>query len=178
MRIDRCARNAAFLIAVSSLPLAGQQNTGFLKTEVNPGRAGVFVDGKYIGPAGNFGISRKYSIASGEHEVRLLEPRYEEIVTKVTIQPGKTTKLAETMKALPPAKPPFGILRTTSPNKFAAVYVNGRFMGHAGEFNNSVQGLKLNPGDYKVKIVQPGAMDAPEEQVKIETDKVTMVHSK
>lgn len=176
MRINRFARNAALLIAVSSLPLAGQ-NTGYLKTKVDPGRAGVFVDGKYIGPAGNFGIGRKYSVASGEHEIRLLEPRYEEVVTRVTIQPGKTTKLAQTMKALPPAKPPFGILRTISPDKFAAVYVNDRFMGHAGEFNNPVQGLKLNPGDYKVKIVPPGATEGHEEQVKIETDKVTIVHS-
>ena len=132
------------------------------------------LDGKYVGPAGNFGVGRKYTVAAGDHEVRLSEPRYEDVVTKVTIAPGKTTKLAETMKALPPAKPPFGRLRTMAPDKFEAVYVNGKFMGHAGEFNNPVQGLMLNPGTYIVKVVPVNGGEGREEQIKIEADKVTI----
>lgn len=38
------------------------------------------------------------------------------------------------MKALPPANPPFGVLRTNSSDKFGAVYVNGKYMGHVDEF--------------------------------------------
>ncbi len=162
---------------VSVLPLAAQQSSGYLKTKVNPGRAGVFIDGKYVGPAANFHVGRTYTVGAGEHEVRLSEPRYEDIVTKVTIQPGKTTRLSETMKPLPLAKPPFGLLRTPSADKYAAVYVNGKFMGHAGEFNNRVQGLQLNPGEYTVKIVPLGASDGPEEKVKIEADRVTVVRA-
>jgi hypothetical protein len=178
MRITSFVRNAALLIAVAGIPVVAQPNTGYLKTKVDPGRAGVFIDGKYIGPAGNFGVGRKYTVAAGEHEVRLSEPRYEDVVTKVTIQAGKTTNLAQTMKALPLAKPPFGRLRTVSADKFAAVYVNGKFMGHAGEFNNSVQGLLLNPGAYTVKIVPMSGGEGREEQVKIEADKVTIVQAK
>ena len=174
MRIISFARNAALLIAVTSIAVVGQQSTGYLKMHVDPGRAGVFIDGKYVGPAGNFGIGRKYTVAAGEHEVRLSEPRYEDVVTKVTIQPGKTTKLAETMKPVPLAKPPFGRLRTIYPDKFAAVYVNGKFMGHAGEFNNPVQGLLLNPGTYTVKVVPVSGGEGREEQVTIEADKVTI----
>jgi hypothetical protein len=175
MRITTFARLAALLVAVASIPVVGQQNIGYLKTKVNPGRAGVFIDGKYVGPAANFKIGRKYAVAAGEHEVRLSEPRYEDVVTKVTIEPGKTTKLSETMKPLPLAKPPFGRLRTPSPDKFAAVYVNGKYMGHADEFSNSGQGLLLNPGDYKVKIVPVSGGQEREESVKIEADKVTIV---
>jgi hypothetical protein len=178
MRITSFLRNAALLIAVTCIPVVAQQNTGYLKTNVNPGRAGVFIDGKYVGPAGNFGVGRKYTVAAGEHEVKLVEPRYEDVVTKVTVQAGKTTKLAQTMKELPLAKPPFGTLRTISPDKFEAVYVNGKFMGHAGEFNNSVQGLQLNPGSYAVKIVPVAGGEGHEEQVKIEADKVTIVKGK
>ena len=177
MRIASFVRNAALLIAVASIPVVAQQNTGSLKTSINPGRAGVFIDGKYVGPAGNFGVGRKYTVAAGEHEVRLSEPRYEDVVTKVTIQAGKTTKLAQTMKELPLAKPPFGLLRTMSEDKFAAVYVNGKFMGHAGEFNNPVQGLQLNPGAYAVKIVPVAGGEGHEEQVKIEADKATIVRA-
>src|SRR5271157_5964500 len=136
MRIASFVRNAALLMAVTGIPVVAQQSTGYLKTKVDPGRAGVFIDGKYVGPAGNFGVGRKYAVAAGDHEVKLLEPRYEDVVTKVTIQAGKTAKVSETMKPLPPAKPPFGKLHTVSSNKFDAVYVNDRFMGHAGEFNN------------------------------------------
>lgn len=170
-------RNAALLLAVAGIPLVAQQGTGYLKTKINPGRAGVFIDGKYVGPAGNFGVGRKYAVAAGEHEIKLLEPRYEDVVTKVTIQPGKTTKLSQAMKALPTPKPPFGRLRTISNDKFAAVYVNGRYMGHADEFSNSHQGLLLNPGPYAVKIVPVAGGEGREENVKIEADKVAIVRA-
>ena len=62
--------NAVLLIAVSIVPVAGQ-STGCLKTKVDPGRAGVFIDGKYVGPAENFRVGRKYAVAAGEHEVKL-----------------------------------------------------------------------------------------------------------
>lgn len=177
MRIALLTGVAALVIATTGTPVLAQQNTGYLKTKVNPGRAGVFIDGKYVGPAGNFGVGRKYAVAAGEHEVRLSEPRYEDYVGKITIQPGKTAKLEQSLKALPKPKPPFGRLRTISPDKFAAVYVNGKFMGHAGEFNNSVQGLKLNPGEYTVKIVPVTGNEGREEHIRIEADKVTVVRS-
>ncbi len=175
MRLVSFARNAALLIAVICIPVVGQQNTGYLKTKVKPSRAGVFIDGKYVGPAGNFGVGRKYAVPAGEHEVRFSEPRYEDFVTKFTIETGKTSKLAARMNAVPLAKPPFGRLRTTSSDKFAAVYVNGKYMGHVDEFSNSFQGLQLNPGDYAVKVVPLAGGEGKEEQVKIEADKVTIV---
>jgi hypothetical protein len=155
--------------------LAGQSGQGKLKTSVNPGRTGVFVDGKYLGPAANFRMARTYALPEGEHEVRLSEPRYEEMVTKVKIEAGKTTKLSETMKPLPPAQPPFGRLRTIASEKYAAVYVNDKFMGHAGEFNNPIQGLKLNPGEYTVKIVPVAGGPGHEEKVKIEAGKTVVL---
>jgi hypothetical protein len=176
MRVYSWVWRAALLSAALCVPVFGQQNTGYLKTSVNPGRAGVFVDGKYVGPAANFRIGRKYAVAPGEHEIKLEEPRYEEVVTKATIQAGKTFTLSQTMKPLAPAKPPFGRLRTVAPmDKFVAVYVNGRFMGHAGEFNNSVQGLLLNPGSYAVKFVPANGPEGKEQQVTIEADKTTIV---
>jgi hypothetical protein len=157
------------------LPLLAQgQNTGALCVKARPGRAGVFVDGKYLGPAANFRIARTYPVAAGEHEVKLIDPRYEELTTKVTIQPGKKTTISETLKALPPPKPPFGRLRTENSDKFAAVYVNDRFMGHVDEFSNTAQGLLLNPGEYTVKIV-PATGQPITQTVKIEADKTVIV---
>ena len=46
-------------------------------------------------------------------------------------------------------------------------------LGHAGEFNNSLQGPKLNRGEYTVIIVPINGGDGREEHVKIEAEKVT-----
>jgi len=165
----------AVLAAAAVLPLlAQQQNLGSLCVKAHPGRAGVFVDGKYLGPAANFRIARTYPVAAGDHEVKLSDPRYEELTTKVTIQPGKKTTISETLKALPPPKPPFGKVRTENPDKFAAVYVNEKFMGHVDEFNNGSQGLLLNPGEYTVKIV-PATGQPITQTVKVEADKTVIV---
>jgi hypothetical protein len=55
----------------------------------------VFIDGKYVGPAANFKIARTYELSLGEHEVRVAEPRYEEILRKGRITAGKKTVLKE-----------------------------------------------------------------------------------
>ncbi len=160
----------AFIVA--SLTCFAADN-GKLKTEVNPGRAGVFVDGKYVGPAANFKIARTYDVAPGEHEIKLADPRYQEIVKKVTIEAGKKTVVKETMVALPPAKPPFGRLRVENGDHFSAVYVNDRYMGHADEFDNFAQGLLLNPGTYEVKIVPVNGAPVTK-SITIEADKTVI----
>lgn len=137
-------------------PMAFGQGVGYLRANIDPGRAGVFVDGRYLGPATNFGIARKYALSPGEHQLRLVDPRYEELSTSIQIREGKETSLWEELKPLPEPKPPFGTLRVICPDKFAAVYLNGRFQGHADEFNNPYQGLLLNPGEYEVRVVPTG----------------------
>ena len=156
-----------------SLTCAAADN-GKLKTEVEPGRAGVFIDGKYVGPAANFKIARKYDVAAGEHEIKLADPRYQEIVKKITINAGKTTVMKETMVALPPAKPPFGKLRIENADHFAAVYVNDRYMGHVDEFSNFAQALLLNPGTYEVRVV-PTTGAPITKSVTIEAEKTVIV---
>ena len=169
------AIGCVFLAVLPSAAKAG--NVGYLKTIVDPRRAGVFVDDKYLGPSANFKIAMKFPLSPGEHEVKLVEPRYEDYSTKVTIQAGKTTKLNQKLTPRPPAKPPFGRLRTIADDKFAAVYVNGQFMGHVDEFSNSAQGLLLNPGEYTVKIAPVNGGPEHEEKIKIEVDKVTVVRA-
>lgn len=161
-----------FVVALAA-PVFAQN--GFIKTKVNPGRAGVFIDGKYVGPAGNFAMSRKYAVAAGEHEVTLREPRYEEITTKVTVQANKTATVSQTMKAREVPKPPFGRLRTVTDGKFDAVYLNNTYMGHADEFNNSSQGLLIAPGEYALKIVSQSGETRHEEKVSLKTDQTTVV---
>jgi len=150
------------------------QQTGYMKTKVEPSRAGVFVDGKYVGPAGNFGVGRKYALTPGEHKIKLADPRYEDLETTVNVQAGKTVELKQTMKELPKPKGPFGNLRTKNLDKFAAVYVNDHFMGHAGEFNNPLQVLQLPVGEYTVRI-EPAGGQPVTQKVKVEAGKTVIV---
>ena len=166
-------KSIAFLICIASCALFAADGT--LKTKVSPGRAGVFVDGKYLGPAANFGRSRTYSIPAGEHEIKLAEPRYEEVAKKVNIAAGQKLTITETLKPLPLAKPPFGRVRTMHPDKFAAVYVNGKFMGHVDEFSNFAQGLLLNPGSYELKIVPATSGSPVAKTITVEADKTVIV---
>jgi hypothetical protein len=123
-----------------------------MKVKVEPGRAGVFVDGKYLGPAANFGMGRKYSLPAGDHKIKLVEPRYEDLETTVKVEAGKTVELKQTMKKLPEPKGPFGSMRTKHADKYAAVYINDHYMGHVDEFSNAWQVLKLPAGEYNVRI--------------------------
>jgi hypothetical protein len=161
---------AAILV---SLPVLAQQ-TGTLKAKVNPGRAGVFLDGKYLGPAANFRIARSYSVPAGEHELKLVEPRFQDITKKITVEAGKTTVVREKMTALPAPKPPFGRVRTINDDKFAPVYVNDKFYGHVDEFSNSSQGLLLPPGSYDIGI-EPSKGTPVKQKVTVEADKIAIV---
>lgn len=164
----------ALLVASGSQLVAQQQTTGYIKTKVNPGRAGVFVDGKYVGPAANFRIARKYAISPGEHEIMLVDPRFEQLVTKVSVEAGKTATISQTLKPIEPAKPPFGKVRTVHADKFAPVFVNGKYFGHVDEFSNFAQGILLNPGEYEVKI-EPASGSPVIQKVKVEAGQTAVV---
>jgi len=105
----------------------------------------------------------------------LVDPRYEEMTTTVTLQAGKTTVVSETLKPLPPANPPFGRIRIECPDKYAAVYVNDKFYGHADEFNNPAQGLLLPPGEYTVRIEPLSGGNPVKQTVRAEADKTVIV---
>jgi hypothetical protein len=174
-------RMAAVVVFVLTLlsglsVLAQESGTGYLKVKANPDHAGVFIDGKYVGPAANFGRARKYAVAPGEHEIVLRDPLCQDATTKVTITAGKTSTISQTLQVLTAAKPPFGTLRVEGgSSKFDAVYINGKFMGHVDEFNNFAQGLLLNPGDYTLKVVSPDGKTELEQKITIQENKKTHI---
>src|SRR6185503_8361118 len=123
-----------------------------LKVKTNSGRTGVFVDGKYLGPAANFKIRRTYSLPAGQHELILREPRFEDYKTNITITAGKTTKISQTLKERPKPEPPYGTLKLSGFEKYSAVYLNGSYVGHADEFDFSRQSLLIKPGEYDIEV--------------------------
>jgi len=173
------------VLAVSCSFLASAADkSGAIKARVSPGRAGDWIDGKYVGPAVRFSVPEKYSVEAGDHEVVLQDPRYEEMTVKVTVKPGKTATVHGKLKKLPVPNPPFGRLRfgggepesfiSVTTGDVSPVYLNGKFYGYVDELNNAGGGLLIAPGTYRLKMESPlfGTID---QDVTITANKVTVV---
>jgi hypothetical protein len=157
---------------------------GYIKARGNPGDAGLFINGKYIGPAARFTVPEKYHAPLGEVEVSIRDPRSEDFTSKVMVQPGKTVHLQYHLRRLEPAKPPFGTFRLSggtpesgfslSGGDIGAVYINDKYYGYVEELNNVGSGILLNPGTYDLHIESPLLGDI-RQKITIEANKTTMV---
>jgi len=162
----------------------GAAEEGYIKARGKPTGAGLFVDGKYIGPAGRFTVPEKYKVAAGEHEISLKDPRYEDFGAKVTVRPNKTSKIGYKMKKFAPPKGPFGRLRfggdgsesfiSVTSGDTGAIYINDKYWGFIDELNNAGGGMLLPPGEYNVRA-ETNNFGVVSQTVKIEANKVTVI---
>lgn len=170
------------MLAVLAFPLAAE--TGYLRVRSSPTGAGLFVDGKYVGPAGRFTVPEKWPVEAGTHEVTLRDPRYEDFTTKVEIKAGETTKVRAKLKKAEEPKGPFGRLRLKGgePESFWSVaqgdtgpfYLNGKFMGYVDELNNVNGGLMVPAGTYEL-TVESQVYGPVKQSVTIEAGKVNSI---
>jgi hypothetical protein len=183
--ISRLTLLGSYVIAAGvGVSLLQAQDTGFVRARGKPGDAGVFVNGKYAGPASRFTVPEKYAAPAGEVEVSFKDPRYEDFTTRVTVRPKKTTKLKYSLKLREAAKPPFGTFRlgggesesylSISAGDTGAIYLNDQFYGHVDELNNKGSGILLNPGTYDLYISSP-VFGEIRQKLTIEANKTTIV---
>ncbi len=174
----------ALLALLISFSATAADKSGAIKARGRPGRAGLFIDGKYVGPAVRFTVPEKYEVEPGEHEVTLRDPRYEDYTTKVTVQPGKTAKVSYKLKAVPTVPPPYGRLRfgggesesfiSVTSGDVSAVYINDKFYGYLDEMNNRGSGWLMPPGKYRVKC-NSALFGNIDQEVTLEANKVTVI---
>ncbi|HUQ94401.1 MAG TPA: PEGA domain-containing protein [Bryobacteraceae bacterium] len=172
------ATTSVFLASAADKP-------GSIKARVSPSRAGVWVDGKYVGPAGRFTVPEKYPVEAGEHEVTFRDPRFEDWSTKVTVRAGKNTTIRGKLKPVPLTPPPYGRLRfgggeaesfiSVTAGDTSPVFINDRFYGYIDELNNAGGGLLLPPGTYRVKCDSP-IFGSINQEVTLTANKVTVIH--
>ncbi|MCU0229188.1 MAG: PEGA domain-containing protein, partial [Bryobacterales bacterium] len=103
---------AGVLLLGLMLPALAQDKPTRIRVQADPSVAGLFIDGKYVGPTENFHISIPYEVSAGEHKIRLVDPRYEDYETTVTAVDGQTTKFEFKMTPTPIPPAPFGQIRT------------------------------------------------------------------
>jgi hypothetical protein len=64
-------------------------NDGGVSLEITPDGVGVFVDGSYVGPVGEFGPARPLTLPPGPHRIEVRAPGFNTITLEVTITPGE-----------------------------------------------------------------------------------------
>ncbi len=176
---------AAFVCCLTfTLAAPAAEKTGYIKARGKPTGAGLFIDGKYVGPAGRFTVPEKYSVDPGEREISLKDPRYEDFTTKATVQPGKTTKISYKLKKVEPPKGPFGRLRfggdgsesfiSVTAGDTGPVYINDKFFGFIDELNNAGGGILLPAGTYNVRA-ESQKYGTINQKVTIEPNKVVVI---
>lgn len=163
-----CLRRAASLL-IGMLILAGEiaashaQNQvmgellfeGATKVEQD---SGVWVDGNYVGYLRELKGNKKISLLPGEHEVIVRQSGYQDFVQKVVVEPGGQRLISVTMHLAPNAVVPDAtatLKLKIKPNR-AAVFLDGKYVGHAAEFGGKFRSMKISPGKHRLRVELAG----------------------
>jgi hypothetical protein len=120
--------------------------------------AGIWVDGQYLGYLKELKGSKKILLLPGEHDILARQAGYKDFRQKVTLQPAEVRLLPVTMeKDLSVTMPTITaeVKLSVNPDR-AAVFVDGTFVGHAGELGGMGRGLLVAPGKRKITISLTG----------------------
>lgn len=120
--------------------------------------SGVWVDGQYVGYLKELKGSKKVLLLPGEHVISVRQDGYQDFVQHVNLQPGEKLVVNVAMQKGPTGAMPAvtsTVKISVNPSR-AAVFLDGLFVGHVGEFAGAGRGLLVAPGPHKIKIALPG----------------------
>jgi hypothetical protein len=120
--------------------------------------SGVWVDGEYVGYLKELKGSKKVLLLPGEHVITVRQDGYQDFTERVVLQPGQKEVVRVAMeKALTGPLPSVTatIKIAVNPSR-AAVFLDGLFVGHVGEFEGAGRGMLVAPGEHRIKIALPG----------------------
>ena len=152
------------------------------KTNVDK-NSGVWVDGQYVGYVKELKGSKRVLLLPGEHVISVRQNGYQDLAQAVTLQPGQTQVIPVAMnKAATGPMPPDSELATirmeVNPSR-AAVFVDGRFVGHVAEFGGIGKAMEVVPGRHQIRVALPGyetfqteINPQPKQKVEVKTDLV------
>jgi hypothetical protein len=143
--------------------------------------SGVWVDGQYVGYLGELKGSKKLLLLPGTHEITVRQGGYLDFTQTVSVRAGQKQVIPVKMEKDIRIRLPrvtAEIKLDVRPNR-AAVFVDGVFIGHVGEFNGLGKGLLVEPGKRKITITLPGYQTfeteidlAPNQKSTVKTDLV------
>ena len=148
------------LIASCALPQTSKvmgeiQFEGATKVEKT---SGVWIDGGYVGYLKELHGDKKVLLLPGEHEIAVRQSGYDDFVQRVVVEPGQTQVIRVAMHLTPRATTPSvtSTLKLNVQPARAAVFLDGRFVGHASEFGGSFHSMLISPGKHMIKVELPG----------------------
>ena len=123
--------------------------------------AGVWIDGKYAGYVKELKGDRKVILPAGEHEFVIKQAGYQDLVKKITVDPDQSPfqTIAVVLEENPKMTYPGGNAaecRLDIQPKRAAVFVDGNYMGHGGDFGGHFHSMLVTPGKHHLKITLDG----------------------
>ena len=120
--------------------------------------SGVWVDGEYVGYLKELKGSKKVLLLPGEHVITVRQDGYQDFTQRVVVQPGQKEVVRVAMgKALTGPLPSVtaSVKIAVNPSR-AAVFLDGLFVGHVGEFEGVGRGMLVAPGTHQIRIALPG----------------------
>ena len=120
--------------------------------------SGVWVDGEYVGYLKELNGSKKILLLPGEHSITVRQDGYQDFREQVVVQPGQKQVVLVAMKKAPTGPLPdvtATVKISVNPSR-AAVFLDGMFVGHVGEFKGAGRGMYVSPGAHTIKIALPG----------------------
>src|SRR4051812_37577774 len=121
-------------------------------------RAGVWVDGQYLGYLKELRSEKKITLLPGEHTVSARQAGFQDFTKTIVVEPEQTTLVPVKMLADPEAVYPGtnpAELKLNIKPKRAAVFVDERFVGNAGYFGG-LNTMLVKPGFHRIKVELPG----------------------
>jgi PEGA domain-containing protein len=150
-----CALLVPSLASAQSKVMGEVKFEGATKVEKD---SGVWIDGQYVGFLKELHGDKKVTLLPGEHEVSVRQSGYDDFVRKVVVEPAQTQTIQVAMKLAARATSPdiTSTLKLNVEPGRAAVFLDGKFVGHASEFGGSFHSMLISPGKHQVKVELPG----------------------
>ncbi|HEV7968351.1 MAG TPA: PEGA domain-containing protein [Candidatus Acidoferrales bacterium] len=121
--------------------------------------SGVWIDGKYAGYVKELKGTRKVMLPPGEHEILIRQAGYKDFTKKIVVETDQIETIAVVLEENPKLTYPgndAAELRLDIQPKRAAVFVDGSYMGHGGDFGGRFHSMLVSPGKHRLKITLDG----------------------
>ena len=120
--------------------------------------SGVWVDGEYVGYLKELKGSKKILLLPGEHSITVRQDGYQDFRKQVVVQPGEKQVVLVAMEkaSTGPLPDVTSTVKIAVNPPRAAVFLDGMFVGHVGEFKGAGRGMLVSPGVHTIKIALPG----------------------
>ncbi|HKV61938.1 MAG TPA: PEGA domain-containing protein [Candidatus Acidoferrum sp.] len=120
--------------------------------------SGVWIDGQYVGYLKELKGDKKVMLLPGGHEIIVRQAGLDDFVRKIVVEPGQKQTVRVAMQKSAGWVTPSAVstLKLKVQPDRAAVFLDGRYIGHVGEFGGKFHSMVIASGTHRVKIELPG----------------------